>query len=297
MPGSDYAALPGSVTIPVGAASATIVVTPIDDPTVELDETAIVSLRPDAAYFVTSPGRATVTIVSDEIPSDLVVSALTVPSAAAAGAAITVTDTTTNQGGGPADPSTTRFYLSTTATLGPTSVLLGSRTVPGLAPGAASPAATPVTIPAGTATGRYVVLAVADADQVLVESVEGNNVATRIVEIGPNLTVATLSAPLTAGPGAAVTVTDTTRNQGGSGAGASRTLFYLSANPTLDAGDVALGSRAVPALAAGASSAGATVVTIPVGTAAGVYSLFAKADGDDAVAETSEADNATATLI
>ena len=75
------------------------------------------------------------------------------------------------------------------------------------------------------------------------------------------------SLPATAGAGASIVVSDTTANQGGGGSPASVTRFYLSANSTLDAGDVRLDeSRAVPALAAGASSAGSTSVTIPSGT-------------------------------
>src|SRR2546423_678781 len=37
--GADYQSLPGSVTIAAGAASATVIVTPIDDTTVEGSET------------------------------------------------------------------------------------------------------------------------------------------------------------------------------------------------------------------------------------------------------------------
>ncbi len=50
-------------------------------------------------------------------------------------------------------------------------------------------------------------------------------------------------------PGSTITVTDTTRNVGGGLADASTTSFYLSTNPTLDAADLWLGGRAVPALA------------------------------------------------
>jgi subtilase family serine protease len=296
-PGSDYVALPGTLTIPAGSATATIVVTPIDDPVVEVEETVVVSLRPDPAYFVGSPGRATVTIVSDEIPSDLVVSALAAPASAAAGDTITLTDTTKNQGGGPADPSTTRFYLSIDGTLDAADVVLGSRSVPGLAPGATHASATTVTIPPGTATGSYYVLAVADADHLVVESVETNNTASAVLRIGPDLTIAALSAPRTAGAGGALSVTDTTRNLGAGTAVASTTRFYLSSDAVLDAADLALGSRAVPALAAGASSTGTTALTVPAGTATGVYYLIAQADADQVVAETSEANNTALTPV
>ena len=65
-PGSDYTALTGSVTIPAGAASATITVTPIDDTAVEPDETVVLTLGAGAGYLVGTPGSATVTIVSDD---------------------------------------------------------------------------------------------------------------------------------------------------------------------------------------------------------------------------------------
>jgi Calx-beta domain len=65
--GSDYIALPGSVTIAAGSSTATITVTPIDDTIVESDETVIVTLSTNAAYTVGSPSNATVTISSDDV--------------------------------------------------------------------------------------------------------------------------------------------------------------------------------------------------------------------------------------
>src|SRR6266480_2134118 len=60
--GIDYQSLPTTVTIPAGAASATITVTPIDDSQVEGDETVVMTLSQDAAYDVGSSNSATVTI-------------------------------------------------------------------------------------------------------------------------------------------------------------------------------------------------------------------------------------------
>jgi len=97
--GSDYVALPGSVTLPVGASSADIVVTPIDDSDVELDETVVVTLDPSAGYIV-SPKTAAATIESDELLPDMTVLALTVPFTSGAGITFTVSDTTTNAGPG-----------------------------------------------------------------------------------------------------------------------------------------------------------------------------------------------------
>ena len=52
-----------------------------------------------------------------------------------------------------------------------------------------------------------------------------------------------------------------------------------------------LGSRLVPALAAGASSTGTTSVLIPAGTTPGTYYIIAKADALGAIAEINEANN------
>ncbi|MBI3030250.1 MAG: S8 family serine peptidase [Candidatus Rokubacteria bacterium] len=290
-PGSDYAALSGSVTIPAGSGTATILVTPMDDSLVEPDETVVVKLSPDPAYIVGVPGSATVTIASDEVPPDLVIAAFSTPVSGGAGAALTVSDTTKNQGGGAAGASTTKFYLSTNNVLDGSDVLLGSRGVPGLAAGVSSSATTTVTIPAGTATGNYYLIAQADGDSGVAESQEGNNTSTRFIQIGADLVIAVFSTPVSGGAGAALTVSDTTKNQGGGAAGPSTTRFYLSTNSVLDAGDVLLGSRAIPALAPGASSAGSTPLTIPAGTATGNYYLIAQADGDSGVAETQEGNN------
>ncbi len=68
--GTDYTTLPGSLTIPIGAASARITVTPISDTLVEPNETVVVTLAANAAYTRGTPGSATVTLVGDDAPSN-----------------------------------------------------------------------------------------------------------------------------------------------------------------------------------------------------------------------------------
>ena len=110
-----------------------------------------------------------------------------------------------------------------------------------------------------------------------------------------DLTVSALSAPATAAPGAAVSVSDTTGNAaGGLAAGASTTSFYLSANAAWETTDALLGSRAVASLAAGAISSSTTVVTIPAATASGAWYLLARADSAGAVPESNETNNVRA---
>jgi len=64
--GSDYASLSGSLTIPVGAASAAVTVKPINDSAVEGNETVVLTVSADAAYTVGSPNSATVTIADND---------------------------------------------------------------------------------------------------------------------------------------------------------------------------------------------------------------------------------------
>jgi subtilisin family serine protease len=180
-PGTDYAPLSGSATIPAGAATTALVVAPIDDPLPEGVETVVVSVTADPAYIVGLADSATAEIVSDEVPPDLIVSAFSAPSTAGTLSALTVADTTTNQGGLGAEATTLRFYLSVNAVLDPDDMPLGSRSVPPLAVGAESSGSTELALPAGTAAGSYFLIARADADSVVAEGDEGNN--TKAVQV------------------------------------------------------------------------------------------------------------------
>ena len=259
----------------------------------ENDETVLLTITGGLGYQVGSPSSATVTIVSDDVAADLTVPALSAPFYLGAGQPFSLTGAVANQGTGASVPSTTRYYLSTDIWFDAGDTPLGSSAVPGLAVGASQPFAATVTVPAGTPTGIYYVLARADADGVIAEISENNNVKFAPVRVGPDLTVASLSAPGTAAAGSAFVVTDTTKNAGAGSAPASVLRLYLSSNPSLDAGDTALGSRSVPALAPGAASTGVTVVVVPASTASGTYYLIAAADADNAVPEVNEFNNVT----
>ena len=66
--GRDYQILPTSVTIPAGASSASVIVTPIDDSEIETSETVELTLNSDAAYSIGSPGADTVVILDNDQP-------------------------------------------------------------------------------------------------------------------------------------------------------------------------------------------------------------------------------------
>ena len=103
--------------------------------------------------------------------------------------------------------------------------------------------------------------------------------------------MASLDAPTSAESGATIPVSDTTSNIGGGTAGASSTAFYFSVNATVDAGDVELASRPVPALGPGETNTGTVMVTLPPGLAQGTYHIIARADATGAVAEFQEGNN------
>jgi subtilase family serine protease len=93
------------------------------------------------------------------------------------------------------------------------------------------------------------------------------------------------------------TVADVSKIDGGSPAGASTARYYLWVNNVVDASDVVLGSRQVPALGAGAASSGSTVFILPAGTAPGRYYVIAQADGEQEVGEVFENNNTFALLV
>lgn len=102
--------------------------------------------------------------------------------------------------------------------------------------------------------------------------------------------------PATAVIGGSFSVTDTVKNQGNTGAGASTTRYYLSTDTLKDSGDILLtGSRSVPSLSGGATSSGTVSVTIPSGAVAGTsYYLLACSDDTNTVPESDEANNCVA---
>jgi CARDB len=257
--------------------------------------------------------RSSTTTVLVGLP-DLVVTRLSnPPTVAAVGSSFSVTDTIANQGDGTATPIedigpaiSTTYYLSLDAVKDSTDRLLIG--IPPklhrLAAGATWTETVSVTIPAGTPPATYFLIACADGVSstvgFVIEQSEVNNCrasATTILVGPPDLVVATLSdPPATAAPGGSFSVTDTTKNQGDTPAGASTTRYYLSLNGVKNSRDRLLisGSRSVPSLAAGASSAGAVTVTIPASLPLATYFLLACSDDTNAVLEGDESNNCRA---
>jgi hypothetical protein len=65
--GVDYTLLPERVVLPAGETSLDLEIVPLDDALVEGNETVQLSLRPSAAYAITIPASASITILDDEL--------------------------------------------------------------------------------------------------------------------------------------------------------------------------------------------------------------------------------------
>lgn len=223
--------------------------------------------------------------------ADLGVVALTGPAFTGPGTSVDVSDTVQNLGSQAAGAFTVTYALSADALLDGGDVVLGSRLVSGLGPGETSAAVTALPLAPGLPSGVYHILVSADADDAVPEPVDTNNTRSASLTVGWNLVASALSAASSAGPGTAITVTDTVTNAAAPSPAPTTVSFFLSADAALDAGDVLLGSRTVPALAVGGASAGTTSLTVPGTTAGGAYHLVAHVDPANLVEEASEADN------
>ena len=109
-------------------------------------------------------------------PSDLVVASFSVPQKGGAGLPLTLSVGIRNQGPGGAAPTTTRFYVTTSGTLGPGAIALeGAYNVPALASGATSTGPVTAGVPSSVTPGYYFVFVKVDADGAETETSESNN--------------------------------------------------------------------------------------------------------------------------
>ena len=231
------------------------------------------------------------------IGADLIMSLLTVPTSFTPGLSLTVTNTVKNNSGWAAGFFDVAFYLSTNTVLDAADTLIATRPVPGLPAGLTNTAATVLTMPVVPA-GNYYLIAKADAPVSQVpESNETNNTLARLTKALPDLVVSALTT-LPSGAGLPLALTETTKNQGGAATTVNTwTAFYLSTNNVWDAADTLLGSRVVPPLAAGATSAWSGSFAVPVGFPTGTFYVIAKADASTLVTEVSETNNNKAASV
>jgi subtilase family serine protease len=235
------------------------------------------------------------------VQPDLTVSSVTfTPAVSKANGSVTVTHVVKNLATAPANAGASQSHLYLTSSNSSAASPIGNFGLVPVGPVAALAGVTitrTVTIPPTVAPGFYYLLANADDMDAVVESNEGNNLgasATRIL-IGPDLTVSAAATGTGVAPGANVSVTYTLANKGGDAASSFNVGFALA--PVLPTGvssgdDIPIGpTRVGVSLAAGASLASTSVVTIPPDTAPGFYKIRVLADASHAVPEADETNN------
>jgi YD repeat-containing protein len=230
-------------------------------------------------------GDATLTTAAQP---DLIMSAVT-PNASTVSATSTlaVANSAKNQGTSAAGGFTVGFTLSPTANYADVNAvaLATTRAVTSLAAGGTSTATTTLAIPLTTLPGLYYVCAKADTANTVDEgATEGNNTrcsSSQVTMPAPDLlmTVVSTATPVVA-PGKTLVLANTVTNQGGIKTGGFTIGFTLS--PTANYADAAAvtftTTRSLTTLAAGASSAVSTTLTIPATTPFGAYYLCVMAD-------------------
>jgi len=144
---------------------------------------------------------------------------VSVPATAQAGRPLAIRHTVRNIGSAPAGAFVIRFYLSADDGLDSGDVLLGVRSIAGLAPGASSPTVTRVTVPATTVVpASYRIIAVADALGQQVELEESNNTMVSapltLTAYRPDILITALGAPAAVQAGRPIVISHTVQNAG-----------------------------------------------------------------------------------
>lgn len=233
------------------------------------------------------------------IGPDLLVTTLTVRTI---GVALEIKDAVKNQGTAASGAFSIGFYLSSDNVYQSSDSLVCSRSLSDLTAVTSNPvsgsAISTCAIPAGTATGAYYLIALADATQLVAESIETNNSkASTKVNIGPDLLVTTLT---TRNLGTGLEIKDSVKNQGTAAADAFTVSYYLSADGVYQSTDTLLCIRNVASLNYGvlspASGTDLKICAVPSGVSTGRYNIIAVADSANQVAESLENNNNKAAI-
>ena len=207
-----------------------------------------------------------VTVTVGAPPPDLVVGSPSVSnSSPVTGASFTLSATVRNQGSGPSATTTLRYYRSTDATITTGDTEVDTDVVSALAASATSDESIDLTAPSSPGTYYYG----ACVDDVTGESDTSNNCSSAVtIAVGvppaPDLVVGSPSvsnsSPETGG---SFTLSATVSNDGDGGSAATTLRYYRSTNSTISTGDTEVGTDAVGALAASATSDESIDLTAP----------------------------------
>ncbi len=257
--GSDYQTPSGSVVIPIGQASAAIIITPIDDSIDEGPEAVVLNLTTDAAYIIGTPGIANATIADN----DVVVSInATDPNASEVGldpGEFTVT----RSGGNLTQQVQVQVQRGGTATNGSDYVAIGGSTFFVTIPSNQTSATVPITplVDSQPAEGDETVMLTILANAAYAIGTSGDATVTITDATSPQLPVVTLTASdTTASEVGPETGTFTVTRSGGNEAVALN-VFFARSGTAANVSDYTNigGSVAIPA-----NETSATVTITPV---------------------------------
>ena len=184
------------------------------------------------------------------------------------GMSFTLAATVSNAGTASSPATTLRYYLSADTTISSSDTEVATDAVEELASGANSSESLSLTAPSTPGTYYYGVC----VDAVSGESETTNNCSSSVgVEVmAPDLRVGSVFAsPDTMLASTSFTLAATVSNAGTASSPATTLRYYLSADTTISSSDTEVGTDAVEALDAGASSVEAVVLTAP--STAGTY--------------------------
>lgn len=127
-------------------------------------------------YFTFSEATSTLNFTGAPLNGcDLTVASVSAPDSGAAGSAVSISDSIQNNGNKAATGFYVKYYLSADETISTSDILLGQRSVSGLAAGATNNGTKSVVIPAAVTSGTYYIGVIADATNLVAESDESNN--------------------------------------------------------------------------------------------------------------------------
>ena len=191
-----------------------------------------------------------------------------------AGASFTLSATVSNDGDGRSAATTLRYYRSADATISGTDTQVGRNAVGALAASATNDESISLTAPASAGTYYYG----ACVDAVTGESDTSNNCSDAVTvtvvapppDPAPDLVVESPSvSDSSPDAGASFTLSATVRNSGDGGSVATTLRYYRSINNRISTSDTEVGTDAVGALSASATSAESISLTAPA--SAGTY--------------------------
>ena len=224
----------------------------------------------------------------------------------AAGGSVTIDAYNMNLGNGVSGLSTDRIYISSDATMTTSDTVLATLTTSGTLAtvsqsGYYDHQTVSVTLPSNLAAGIYYIGGIADHNNQISESNEGNNTY-NVVQVTvtapqqPDLSEYVAVSTTTIAAGGSVTIDAYNMNLGNGVSGLSTDRIYISSDATMTTSDTVLATLTTSGTLATVSQSGyydhqTVSVTLPSNLAAGIYYIGGITDYSNQISESNEGNN------